>query len=131
LLSGGAVALTFLLFPSGIALFVMGREDGERVQVIRWLSLGVLAGGVSTYLSGVLAGHRAIGRLTFLQIFGAAVAAALAYPVALLLRGGHPAVLAVQIVLPVLATSALGLVFVARGGWIPVPVRPAELRFDP
>ena len=130
LLSGGAVALTFLLFPSGIALFVMGREDGERVQVIRWLSLGVLAGGVSTYLSGVLAGHRAIGRLTLLQIVGAAVAAALAYPVALLLRGGHLAALALQIAVPALATSALGLVFVGRGGWLPKPFRHAGLRFD-
>ncbi|TMI82698.1 MAG: hypothetical protein E6H03_05095 [Bacillati bacterium ANGP1] len=85
---------------------------------------------MSTYLSGVLAGHRAIGRLTLLQIVGAAVAAALAYPVALLLRGGHLAALALQIAVPALATSALGLSFVGRGGWLPKPFRHAGLRFD-
>lgn len=130
LLGGGAVALTFLLFPSRIASFVMGREDGGSVQVIRWLAPGVLAGVASTYCSGVLTGQRAIGRLTLLQIVGAAAAAALAYPVALLLRGGHPAALALQIAGPALATGALGLVLVGRGGWLPKPFRRAGLGFD-
>lgn len=130
LLGGGAVALTFLLFPSRISLFMMGREDQGNVQVIRWLSLAVLAGVASTYLSGVLTGHRAVGRLTLLQIVGAAVASALAYPVALLLRGGHPVALALQIVFPALATSALGLIFVVRGGWIQKPFRRPDLHFD-
>lgn len=131
LLVGGAVALAFLLFPSRIALFVLGREDGGGVQVVRWLSLGVLAGAASTYLSGVLTGHRAIGRLTLLQIVGAAVAAATAYPVALALRGGHAVALALQIAAPALAAGALGLVFVSRGGWLPKPFRHGGLRFDP
>jgi O-antigen/teichoic acid export membrane protein len=130
LLGGGAVALAFLFFPGQISLFMMGREDQGNVRVIRWLSLAVLAGVASTYLSGVLNGHRAIGRLTLLQIVSAAVAAALAYPVSLLLRGGHPAALALQMVFPALAASVLGLIFVVRGGWIPKPFRHADLHFE-
>jgi O-antigen/teichoic acid export membrane protein len=130
LLGGGTVALAFLLFPSQISVSVMGRDDWDSAQVIRWLSLAVLAGVASVYLSGVLSGHRAIGRLALLQIFGAAVAAVLAYPVALLLRAGHTPALALQIVLPAVAVSMLGLAFVMRGGWIPTPVRHAGLHFE-
>ena len=130
LLGGGTVALAFLLFPSQVSLSVMGREDQGSAQVIRWLSLAVLAGVASVYLSGILNGHRAIGRLALLQIFGAAVAAVLAYPIALLLRGGHTPALALQIVLPAVAVSVLGLVFVMRGGWVPKPFRRADLHFD-
>ncbi len=130
LTGGGSAALVFLIFPSQISQFVMGREDQASVQLIRWLSLAVLAGVSSTYLSGVLNGYRAIGRLALLQIVGAAVAAVLAYPVALLLRAGHTLALSLQIALPTLATSAIGLVFVMRGGWMSKPFRHTALLFD-
>ncbi|TMI77771.1 MAG: hypothetical protein E6H04_13535, partial [Bacillati bacterium ANGP1] len=130
LAGGGAVALAFLLVPSQVASSVMGRQDQGSVQVIRWLSVAVLAGVASTYLSGVLNGYRAIGRLAFLQAVGAAVAAVLAYPVARLLRAGHPVALTLQLAVPPLVVGVLGLAFALRGGWLPKPFRHAGLNFD-
>lgn len=127
---GGTAALAFALFPAQISLFVMGRRDQSTVQLIRWMSPAVLMGVSSTYLVGILNGYRLIGRIALIQVAGAAIAAASAYPVAVLLRAGHTLALALQIALPVLATSALGLGFVMRGSGTPQPVRRAAVRFD-
>ena len=130
LVGGGASALAFALLPSQISLFTMGRKDPATVQLIRWLSPAVLAGISSTYLLGILNGYREVGRIALIQVVGAAIATGLAYPVALLLRAGETLALALQMGLPGLAASALGLVFVMRGGWTPKPFRHADLRFD-
>ena len=130
LVASGTAVLVLLVFPSQISRFVMGRDDQASAHVIRWLSLAVIGGASAAFLSGVLAGYRAIGSIALLQIAGAAVAAALAYPVALLLRGGHTLALAAQVAVPALAMAAMGLVFVMRGGWAPSPLHRVGRVFD-
>lgn len=62
----------------------------QRAGLIRWLAVPVVFSSALVFLSAVLTARGEIGRLTVVQIASPATMAILAYPVAFLLRRGHP-----------------------------------------
>ncbi|GEM_PF-1157283 len=119
LATGGVVALAFLALPSQISAVVMGRVVGSAVGVMRWLAFAVVGGVVSTYLAGVFNGHRDIPRLALLQTAGAVVSTLLAYPVALLVKAGDTAALALYVTLPLVVACAIAMGFASVRMWLP------------
>jgi len=62
----------------------------QRAGLIRWLAVPVVFSSALVFLSAVLNARGEIGRLALVQMASPATMAILAYPVARLLRRGHP-----------------------------------------
>ena len=110
-----------------LAQFVLGEASESNVWLIRWLALPIILSVVLNYLSGVLNGFRAIGRLATVQIVAAAANAALAYPVAHIVDIGYPIAFIGLLSLTNSAAIVTCLVFARRRGWL-TPIRVKGLR---
>ncbi|HEY0970492.1 MAG TPA: oligosaccharide flippase family protein [Gemmatimonadales bacterium] len=83
------VALALLISAPWMARWILG--DPVYASAIRWLSLSVTAAAGYTFLTAVLNGHRALGRLALTQVASVTALAALAYPAVVLATRGWTA----------------------------------------
>lgn len=98
--------------------FVLGESNESDIWLIRWLALPIILSVILGYLSGVLNGFRAIGRLAMVQIVAAAVNAGLALPVSHFVKIGYPIAFIGLLSLMYAAAIVLSLVFAKRKGWL-------------
>ena len=117
--TGGLVGLAFLAFAPQIARWVTGHADPDIVVMMRWLSLTIVLGVVYSYLTGLLNGHRAIGRVALVQVANFGTMALLAYPFSLLMKAGHPLAFTWLLTASALVTALLALYFALQAGWLP------------
>ena len=113
-----AIILLWSLAPQ-IARQILHLEDPGAAWLIRWLSLPLFLGTGMMYLSGVLNGYRAIGRLALVHVLSTSVTVVIAYPTAHLVKTGHPAAFVWMMAI----SSAVGVLaafeFSRREGWLP------------
>jgi PST family polysaccharide transporter len=128
--TGGLVSLTFLLFASQIALWITSKNDAATIQMIRWLSVPIALSAIQSYLSGVLNGYRAIGRIALVQVANFGTMALLAFPFAQLMKAGHPLSLIGLLTVSLSTSTALAFFFVFRSGWMPLFLADIHCRFS-
>jgi len=83
------VSISMILLAPYISRIALGSSDATNVELIRWLALPIALGSLLSFVTGVLNGFRAIGRLAILSASNAAISALLAYPVSKLVSQGH------------------------------------------
>ena len=108
-----------LFFAPVIAKSTLGTSDANNVRLIRMLALPVLFGTGTMFLSGVLNGYRAIGRLALVQVTVSAVTMLLSYPVTLLTGQGHPEALVWMLTLSSGVGTLYAFLIAYREGWLP------------
>jgi O-antigen/teichoic acid export membrane protein len=119
LLGTGLTALALISFAPQIARVVLHQEDSTSISLIRWLSIPVALSIGVFYLSGMLNGYRAIGRLALVQVISAAATLLLAYPTALLVKQGHSLAFIGMMVISSAFGLGLAFLFLQRSGWMP------------
>lgn len=123
--------IVLLAFAPWIAQWVLGRSDSQAVSLVRWLALPVLINVAALYISGVLNGFRAIGRLALLQVFASITSALLAYPVSRLVEGGYPVAFIFLMSISQAVSAGLGFWVALREGWLAPLVSSLRVRFYP
>jgi PST family polysaccharide transporter len=83
------ISTSMILLAPYISRIALGSSDATNVGLIRWLALPLALGSLLSFVTGVLNGFRAIGRLAFFSASNAAVSALLAYPISKLVSQGH------------------------------------------
>ena len=110
-----------------IAQSVLGEASVSDIWLIRWLALPIILSVILSYLSGVLNGFRAIGRLAMVPVVTAAVNAGLAFPVSHFVKIGYPIAFIGLMSLMNAAGIAVCLIFAKRKGWLS-PIRARGFR---
>lgn len=98
---------------------LLGTELQSAPALIAWTALPSLAGVAVAFFSGILNGHRALGRLAIVQAVAAALLAALAYPLSRVARSGHHWAFIVLLFAPLCASALYAARVAARNGWLP------------
>lgn len=116
----GAVvtAGVLLLAAPWIAAWLVGRNDAATASLVRWLLVPIALTLAQFFMTNVLNGHRAIGRLAGLQVFGAAATALVAYPLTALIGAGHVLAIAPLLAASPIARLVLSLGIARREGWL-------------
>jgi len=115
---GGSVSLAFVIFAPQIARWVVSQDDAQTVLMIRWLSVTVLLGAAHTYLTSLLNGYRAIGRVALVQVFNFGTMALLAFPAAWLAKVGYPLAFTGLLTASALTAAGVSFWFAFRSGWL-------------
>jgi O-antigen/teichoic acid export membrane protein len=123
LILNGLISGLILCFAPVISRTVFGADDATTVGLVRLLVLPMIATNMVTFLTSMLNAYRGIGRLAVVQIAGGVVNAGLAYPVALGVRAGNPALIILPNILAPLAMLILTASFLARPGWLQAVAR--------
>jgi PST family polysaccharide transporter len=123
LILNGVVSGVILGLAPFIARTTIGADDATTVMLVRLLVLPMIASNLVTFLTSMLNAYRGIGRLAIVQIAGGIVSAGLAYPVALGVRAGNPALIILPNILAPLAMLILTAGFLARAGWLQAVAR--------
>jgi O-antigen/teichoic acid export membrane protein len=118
LLGGLAGSMVLFFMAPQWAHWVLGRRDLESVLLMRWLSLPLFLGVLQAYASGVLNGHRAVGKLALVHSANGAALAILAYPAAYLVVRGDIRAFAWLLGAVALVSASLASLFVIRAGWL-------------
>lgn len=128
----GAAGISVLLvaFAPLLAPTLLGRKDVTSVRMVRWLAVPVILGGVVAFLSGVLNGFRAIGRLALVNVAMSATMAVFAYPVAQVVASGQPMALVCLLSVGLGAGAILAGIVVLRGGWLNVSLNRVWVPLD-
>lgn len=98
----------------------------QATSLLRWLALGVIAVNAQGYFIGLLNGNRALDALVRSQILGPVAVLLIAYPVAKLVRNGHPAGLVLMLAVPGAIVALAAMVRARRAGWF----EPLKRSFD-
>jgi hypothetical protein len=106
-----AVAAVMIADPGPVARWC-GLPPGS-LALVRWLALPLLLSSVFVFLNALLTVAGQIGSMALLQVLAAAVAAGVAWPVALAVRRGHPAALAQMLAFPAGITVIAALLMLA------------------
>lgn len=119
ILAIGAViaSLSLVLLAPWIALFVFNMNDGATIGLVRWISIPVVLTIALAYLTGVLNGFMAIGRLAVVQVAGAAVNAILAYPISIMVDTGYPVAFVAMVTISLAVQVLAAYSKVHRGGY--------------
>jgi PST family polysaccharide transporter len=112
------LALTVLIFSHPIAAYVFG-ESMEWGGIVRLLAVAIIFGTLSSYFSGILNGHRLIGRLAVIAMAGPAVNAMLAYPVSILVGKGYVMTFAWLFIASSVVSALLAVFFCWREKLLP------------
>lgn len=97
-----ATSLGLWLCSPWLASRLTEQGRGESPLMFRYLSVAVLFGAAQAFLTAVLNGRKAVGRVAWVQVISLGSMALLAYPAAKLAKSGHPFALS-----GILAASAM------------------------
>jgi PST family polysaccharide transporter len=115
------VITVLLIAAPSISRSVINRTDPTSVFLIRLLTIPILLGTITIYLSGILNGFRAIGRLAITQVILSFAILILSLPVAYLVRAYGNG----YFLLLLIGSSLVGVMtcfaFTYRSGWLPSP----------
>lgn len=118
LISAGLISISLFFAAPSITSLVMNKSDDATISLVRWLAVPVFLGALLAYLTGVLNGYRAIGRLALVQAIGAMASAVVAYPVARLVSTGYLLAFIWMMCISLIAGLILSLYFTWRQGWL-------------
>lgn len=105
----GALLTSILLFAFApqISFLLFEKNDSQTVILVQWISLPVVLTIIFIYLTGVLTGFKAIGRLALGQIIVAAAMALITYPISKLVDDGYT----IAFILMLSSSTLLGVIF--------------------
>lgn len=83
------ITIAFLLFAPWIAKIVFRTNDTQTIDLVRWMALPAVLMVINYYLTSVLNGFRAIGRLAIGQIIVSIITLLLTYPISKLVNSGN------------------------------------------
>ncbi len=114
LFAGGSflVAAAMLFAPHEIARWSRLPASSERM--VPWLAGVVLLLSAFQFLTAILNSLREIGKLAMLQVVAPVVAAMVAWPLALVVRGGHPLAMVLLLAIPA-AAAVIGAMAALQG----------------
>ncbi len=132
IMAGMGLAVSFLLvaFAPYLSRAVLGQSDPESVQMVRWLSLAVLLGVAQTYLTCLMNGYRAVGRVAVVQIASFGTLALLALPAARLAKSGGVAAFSWLLIASAAAAAGIALLLEWRSGRLAAIWGTARFRFS-
>lgn len=102
-----AIALCFLLFSPLIAQTIFASNDEKTINLVRWMALPAALIIIYSYLTSLLNGFRAIGRLAIGQVILSIVTVSLMYPISKLVSSGH----IIAFILMISASTLGGIIF--------------------
>ena len=120
-----------VVFAPFLSTLVFGARNESNIALTRGLAVPVALGVLVSYLSGVMNGFRAVGRLAVVQVIGAVVMVAAAYPVSLLVADGHPIAFVVMMAASQLLAAVFGLWVAVKQGWLKPLFSRSRARVDP
>ncbi len=115
---GATVSFVLLVFAPQITRWVISQTDPKTVEMIRWLSLTIILGVIHTYLTSLLNGYRAIGRVALVQVSNFGMMALLAFPAAWLMKAGYPIAFTWLLTASTFTAAGLSFWFALRSGWL-------------
>ncbi len=121
----GVNVLLFILAAAALAPWIgqliFGELDSrEMTNAVRWVTIPVILGAMAGFLTSLLNGYRAIGRLAVVQAAGMAALVLLTYPLARLANEAEMLGMTLLLVVTPAATVALAGYFLWKGGWLKV-----------
>jgi O-antigen/teichoic acid export membrane protein len=96
----------------------LGLTVQTRLDLVNWCALAMILGATVVFFQGVLNGHRALGRLAFMQVIGAAIGALCAYPAAWLWRANQPTGVMLILFGGLIGSAIVGGYSAWRAGWL-------------
>lgn len=130
ILTGSVVSLGVFVFAPQLAAWIIGQTDASTVRTVRWLSLSIFLSTAASYLTSLLNGYRAIGRVALSQIASFGLMASLAYPTAFLVKIGYPMAFAWLFAASGSASLVLGLWFALRSDLLAFLFDKTKRRFN-
>lgn len=112
------IFVVLLVLAPWIAPLVLGRDDGQATNLVRWVAFPIVLTMALFYLDGVLNAFRAIGLLILLEVLGIGAMALLAYPVSKLVEAGYLTAFICMLSAPPAVGVALATWFALREGWL-------------
>jgi antigen flippase len=78
------------LFPVQIAFYLLGKDDAQTINMIRWIGLPSALLNLYVFLKSLINGFRTIGKLAILEASGPLMILFLIYPLCIFWGGGSP-----------------------------------------
>jgi O-antigen/teichoic acid export membrane protein len=90
LLGAALSAVIIELFPMQIAFYLLGKDDAQTINMIRWIGLPSALLNLYVFLKSLINGFRTIGKLAILEASGPLMILFLIYPLCIFWGNGSP-----------------------------------------
>lgn len=121
------ISLGLLLFTPWIAKTIFAADDAQTISLVRWMVLPVVLMIIYSYLTSVLNGFHAIGRLAIGQVIVSIVTVLLVYPISKLISNGNMIAFIWMISVSTMGGGIFYLLIVYKERWL----NPLIVNFKP
>lgn len=78
------------LFPVQIAFYLLGKDDAQTINMIRWIGLPSALLNIYVFLKSLINGYRTIGKLAIMEASGPLIILLFIYPLCIFWGNGSP-----------------------------------------
>lgn len=125
-----STSIVLLLFAPWIAKTIFATNDAQTIGLVRWMVLPVMLMAIYSYLTSVLNGFHAIGRLVIGQVIVSIVTVFLAYPISKLVSNGNTIAFIWMISVSTLGGLIFYLLIAYKKRWLNPLIVNFKPRFD-